>query len=77
MRIIKEGKKIIGTQQVECPKCNAVLELVASDLTEHPGNGFMIQTTYSYECPCCFRTHHITYDEMNADILFDMEHIKE
>lgn len=75
MKIIKEGKKIVGTMRVTCEKCEAELELVASDLKEDNGDGVMLIKTYSYTCPCCQRTHCISYNTLNEDILFDIEHL--
>ena len=55
MNIVKDGKEIINQQEITCPKCEAVLEIVPSDLVSAPKRG-----TYFYTCPCCKRRHSIT-----------------
>ena len=73
MKVIAEGKKIIGTMEVTCGKCEAVLEIEAKDLS-FSNNANSVTPTYYYTCPCCSRTQYISHDELNEDVLFDLTH---
>lgn len=73
MKVITPGKKIVGTMQVTCNKCEAVLEIEAKDLTIYE-NTHHSTKPYYYTCPCCSRSHLIYRDDLNEDIVFDLEH---
>ena len=72
MKVIKEGKQIVGVMRVTCKTCQAELEITASDLKEEPGDGPFYPTVYSYKCPCCRRINYLGYNDLSEEILFDM-----
>lgn len=72
MKVIKEGKKIVGVMRVTCKKCEAELEIEASDLKEELGDRPTDPTVYRYKCPCCSRYQYIGYSNLSEEILFDM-----
>jgi len=74
MKVIKEGKKIVGVMRVVCKKCDAELEIEAKDLKEEPGDRLTDPTVYSYKCPCCFRTQYVGYNDLPEEIFFEMYH---
>ena len=71
MTVVKEGKTIINQQDVTCPKCEAILNIILKDLEPTPKHGI-----YFYVCPCCGRRHSITDNELNDDIKFGLGLIK-
>lgn len=71
MKVIKEGKKIIGVMRVTCMRCYAELEIEARDIKEEPEE-FASVKLYSYKCPCCSRTQYLYYEDLTEEILFDM-----
>ena len=71
MQVIKTGKKIIGTQQVTCRKCEAILEIEAKDLTLYDKP---YKSSYYFTCPCCSRAQLIYRDDLSEDIIFDLDH---
>ena len=73
MKVIAPGKKIVGTMQVTCGKCEAVLEIEARDLTLYE-NSCRSTKPYYYTCPCCSRAQLISRDDLNEDIIFDLDH---
>ena len=75
MKVIKNGKKIVGVMRVICKKCEAELEIEAKDLKEEESvDSSTDPTVYSYKCPCCFRTQYLGYSDLSEEILFDMLH---
>lgn len=72
MKVIKEGKKIEGIMRVTCKTCEAELEITAGDLKESPGDRTFDPTTYYYKCPCCRRTNYLGYNDLSAEIHFDL-----
>lgn len=74
MKVIKEGKKIVGVMRVTCKKCDAELEIEARDIKEEPGDRPFDPTVYSYKCPCCSRTQYLDHNDLTEEILFDMNH---
>lgn len=73
MKVIKEGKKIVGVMRVTCKKCEAELEIEAKDLKEESYDDSPIDpTVYRYKCPCCSRSNVLYYNDLSEEILFDM-----
>lgn len=72
MKVIKEGKKIVGVMRVTCNKCEAELEIEAKDLKEEYVNRAFDPMVYRYKCPCCYRTNYLGYNDLPEEILFDM-----
>lgn len=72
MKIIKEGKKMIGTMRVTCKSCEAELEVETSDLKQEPIEKATDPSVYSFVCPCCWRRQYINFADLSEGILLDM-----
>ena len=73
MKVIKKGKKIPNTMRVTCEKCEAELEISASDLKEEPRDRYWDPRIYSYRCPECGRFNNLKYDDLPEEIRFDLD----
>ncbi len=72
MKVIKEGKKIVGVMRVTCKTCEAELEIEARDLKEETRDRPMDPTVFSYKCPCCSRYNYLGFNDLSEEIYFDM-----
>lgn len=66
MRVIKEGKR--STMRVICKKCEAELEINASDLKKEPDDNEGGIGAYYYTCPCCHSTQYRLFNEVSAQL---------
>ena len=74
MKVIKEGKKIVGVvMRVICQKCEAELEIEARDLKKEPCDRPIDPSVFSYKCPCCHRTQYIDWGDLSEEMIFDMQ----
>ena len=71
MKVIKVGKKNNCSMRVTCKKCDAVLEIESTDLTQVPvSRGF--DKEYLYTCPCCKKEQHLFPHQLSKELLFEM-----
>jgi len=73
MKVIREGKKIVGSMMVDCKKCDARLLIVAKDLRPNRQET-SVNPSYYFDCPCCGRSQLIKHAHLSEDIVFDLTH---
>ena len=79
MKVIKAGREISKTMEVECKTCGAILEVEASDLHKHripvtigePVSD-KAKVYYTYTCACCARVQRVEAEELTEAIKFEL-----